>query len=368
MTGELINDRQASNAAHSPLALEHPLHVKETDPFAIVDRYKNTLASCNDFPVPTHAAKSLFIEKELETYSPQIQEKQKQLKNSFLHRLTLSNIKKQMNRALVQIRDTLISMKDHVKDFFTGSQTHQKSDQLTQSLDKTSKQASVGNQKKAEKKQETTKSQTTLPVEDAESRRIREIEEALATYETELNKSGGGDIKAMIEMACKMAILVGSLGYRYNKQEMNDYMDHLEVNIKKRVKTFENGHTWTYLAVGFYTASAVASFLSVGGAFGNFAAKDTFWNNAGKMATAFGGASQPLGSLGGGTDKMGQIESEKKNAKRTQFEHDGEKLKTGRSDRDRSNEKTNQLIQEMFAALRALNQTNTEAVKRAAAN
>lgn len=345
---ELINDHHSSYTSRAP-ALEHPLDVHGKHSFTIADQYSiNTIASCKDFPLP-HTAKNIFIEPEQEVNTAHTRDVQQKQRISFLKRLTLANIKAEISEFLNWMRDTLSSWKGRVVAFITN---------------KPQKKAEAAPRKTEPSKTET---QEAVPasgdfsLDDIENRRIREVEDTSAVYEEELARSGGGDMNAMIELACRMAILVGSLGYRLHQKEIKIITDYLEVNNKHRGKTYEGGRTWIYVSAGLYFASAVLSLGSLGG-FAGEASK------VGKILSGLGQyTAQPVGNLATGAGKFSEIDSEKKQGRRAGFEYEGEKLKQTRSDRDRSSEKTTQLMQSMIEAWRNMNQTKTQSVKQAAA-
>lgn len=341
MPEELIKERHSSytNSAH---ILDPSLKVSDPGFSSTGDRYTTTLASCKDLPLPIYAAKALFVETEQEIIATRQDSKERQ-KINFLKRLTLDNIKIRFTEFMLRFKDTIVAYRESVTDFLKGEVKSQKTE--------TAKHAK--NAKKTEQKVQA----DSYPIDDVESRRIREIENASAYYADELMKTGGSEMNAMIEMACKLAILIGSLGYRYNKKEIKDYMKHLEVNVQKRVKTFEGGRAWTYVSVGLQAGAAGLSFLSLGAG----APK------VGGLLKALSQTSSPLSSFGSATYKLSEIESEKKQGKRTGFEHEGEKMKQFRTSMEESNQKIHQSTQEIFSSLRGVLQTHTDAVKRAAA-
>lgn len=313
--------------------LEHPLKLQE-NPVAS-DLYSSSIASCHEL----YAAKSLFIEQEQEALD---------LQNKSL---TLADIGS-------KTKETLNSWKVKVRDFLRWNKSNK-------DVAVSSSKTAVGKQSKA---QEAVPSQS-LP-NDMENKRIKEIEDTQATFEAALQKSGDGDmmINALMEMVCKIAILVGTLGHRYNKKEMKDYLDHLEINVKKRVTTFENGHKWTYITMGIQSVAVVMSFASVGG---NFLVTPSTTGEliptlAGKVLISFGNVSGSVSSVGSATSKLGDVENEQKTAKRTEYEHESQKLIQARTDMNQIIERIHQLMQELLNNLRTLNQTNTEAVKRTA--
>lgn len=347
MTEELIKDRHSSYTPQAPLAFETPLQIQGTNPFNAFGQYTNTVASCRDYPIPSHAAKKLFVEPEQEIHLAQRKDNQQQQKLHFLKRLSVANIKIRIVEFTLKIHDTLSSWKNRLWNTFRGVKQDKK-------LESSSK--------KAEHKKEISK------IDEIERRRIQEIEDASAIYAEELKKSGGGDMKAMIEMACKLIILVGSLGSRFSKKEIRDYMDHLEKNIEERKKTYQGGHKWTYISIGLYTASAAFSFASMGGGFcGSTVNGEWVPNAAGRVLTGLGHTTTPLSHLGQGSGQVSQIDEAKRTGERTGLEHISEKLKQVRADMDRNNEKTHQASQEALAAMRNLIQTDAEASKRALA-
>jgi hypothetical protein len=192
------------------------------------------------------------------------------------------------------------------------------------------------------------------------TRQIKEIEEMMAAFEIESQKQSGANIKEMMEMICKISILLGSLGHRYHKKEMENLFKHLDINVKKRVKTFEGGRFWTYVSVGIQLAGATFSFAGVGGSFGNQSSIVT------KALTGLGQTSTAVSNLGSVTTKLGDIDGEKKAAIRTEEDHIGEKIKQIRGDVDRTDEKTNQAIQQHFSMLSEIARNHSESVKRAA--
>ena len=239
MRDELIKEKPFSYAQH-PLALESPLEIPRNDPFAVVDRYSSSVASCKDFPLPIHASKSLFVESEQELNTLPLQESQLKQKQSLIKRLSVANLKFQLSELLSKMKDTILSWKDRIWDFFGWAKPIRK-DVSNKQANAAIKKSFVNKQVKVAQKDTIDTSNTSKPLRNdaIEKRRIEEIENTLAAYEAELQKSHQGDVRAMMEMACKMAILVGTLGYRFSKQEIKDYIDHLEIYVQKRVKTYE---------------------------------------------------------------------------------------------------------------------------------
>lgn len=371
MVKDLIHERDSAYQPREPLALEEPLKFKESSPFAVMDRYSSSLASCNEIPLPIYAAQSLFIESEKEIVSTIGQEKQKKEKESFLlflKRLTLKNIKIQMVaffartkegviRFFAKAKDTLASWKDHVGDFFKGNKVNKKAEDLVSTEEVNASAKGVVNEPS---KAVSASAVAPLPLnaDGLENRRIKEIEETFTTYEGELRKSNG-NLRKMMELLGQISILTNSLGYRYSKKEIKDYMDHLEVNVKQRVKTFEGGHTWSYCAIVLYGTAAVSSFGGVAGGFMGASA-------VGKVLTGLGQTSSSVSYLGQGVSKLSDITSEEKTARRTEYEHIGEKYKQIRTDMERTTEKTNQSIQQLLDLGRQRDQAEFQAKRSAA--
>lgn len=360
MSGELINDRHSSYTPQ-PLALQHPL--KDTghaSPFPVCP-YSSTIASCKDFPLPIHS-KCVFLEPEQEVNVSLVKESQQKQKESLLKRLTLINIRKQMTTFLTKIRDTLTSLKDKVAEFFGLHQPSKK-------IEIPQKKRMASSSKIAEKNvaPKTEKSPEALPapnfnVDDVEKERISEIANTQATYEAELERSGGGNMNALIEMACKIAIMLSSLDYRFTKKEMNDYRKHLEVNVQKKVKTFESARLWTYFKIGFEGAAGLSGILGgVGSLAGN--AGSTV---VGSIFKGVGQAAEPLRSFSKAAEGMDGIQNEEKGARRTEYDFLIERDKEIRTDMSTQREKTDRVSQHHFETIRNLERELTEAKKRAA--
>ncbi len=355
MSGELIKERDRDPSFHASQAqfgLENALEMKRNRSLISADRYSSTIASCKDFPLAIHTGKALFLEPEQELNTVLLQEQQQKEKVHFLRRLSLINIKKQMAAFFSKVKDTMSGWKDGVWSFFGSNTVNKKEGATTEANFHKGKSNTI--QKVVEVEVPPVSSPSTV---DIEKRRIDEIEDTLAAYDAEMQKIGV-NIKAMMEIACKIALYVGLLGNRYAKKEMKDYRDHMDVNIKKRVKTFENGHFWTYASVSILGVSSLFSFASIGG---GFIAAST----AGKILTGLGNAATPFSQLGQGTSKLSEIDSEKKQALRTEFDYVGENLKQSRSDQERAHEKTNQLMQEMLSNMRNAEQARAQSTKQA---
>jgi hypothetical protein len=341
MREDAIKENYSSCAPRGPLSGEYPLDFKASDAIQTTERYSSSVASCKDFPLPIYAAKDLFIESEQEA-NLKIAEMQKAKQKEAILKRNKKSFWQLFNK------ETLVSWKDKAFNLFGKNKlASSKNASITAPLtiEPTSELAPAKINKK----------------EDIEAQRIKEIEDTLVAYELELQNANGGNMKAMMEMMCKISILLGSLGHRYNKKEIDDLFKHLEVNVKKRVKTFEGGRAWTYVSVFLQGTGAALSFAPLGGQM----LGDT--SLFGKVLTNLGQTSQGISSFGHATSKIGDIESEKKMAARTEHDHEGEKLKQTRHDRDRSIEKIHQSSQQLFAIMNELARTHTESVKRAAA-
>lgn len=381
MADGLIKERHTSYAPRGPLALGNHFETEE-NPFVRDPRYSSTVASCKDFPLPSHAAKSLFVEPEQEISAQPAQEEQLKLKESFLKRLSISNMKMQVANIkthiltfFARVKDTLSSWQNQIWDFFGRPKTDKKSDAIGNNVgnaltkksivtkqtkaEQTQYAAAATKQAKTEKTQEADESDSSKI--DLDQKRINEIEDTMAAYEAELQRSSCGNMKTMLEMLCKIVILLGSLGYRYNKKEMQDYLDHLEVSIQKQVKTFEGGRKYYYIATGFLIGASVFSFASMGS--GLFAET----SKVGGVLKGLGGTVQPLSGLGDASKQIGGIDDQKKQGERTEYSYQGDRLKQARTDMASTNEKTHQSCQEMFAAIRNAEQARNEAAKRAIA-
>lgn len=354
MTEELIKDRHSSSyTSQAPLNLEHPYEIKAHS-LAISNPYANTIASCKDFPLTIHAGKALFLEQEQELISLPLQEQQQKQKESFLKRLSLVNIKKQMAVFFAKVKDSIGTWKDKIRTTLGWSQSDKIITNNTPKKESFLKSRSY----QAEKMPEVVPAPTPSSTIDRDKKRIEEIEDTMAVYQAELLKAGG-NVKAMMEIACKMSILVGSLGYRFTKQEIKDYMDHLEVNIKKRVDTYKNGHMWAWLSVGILFTSSAFSFAAIPGSF--------MGNRLGKILTGLGSTATPFSQFGQGASKLDEMSNEKNQALRTQYDHDGEKLKQTRTDFDRTNEKTQQQMKEMLESIREAERARNQAAQRSIA-
>ncbi|KIC75091.1 hypothetical protein DB41_HW00030 [Neochlamydia sp. TUME1] len=341
MREDAIKENYSSYAPRGPLSEDYPLDFKASDAIQATERYSSSVASCKDFPLPIYAAKDFFIESEQEA-NPKIAEMQKAKQKEAILKRNKKSFWQLFNK------ETLVSWKDKAFNFFGKNKlANIKNASITAPLtiEPTSELAPAKINKK----------------EDIEAQRIKEIEDTLVAYELELQNANGGNMKAMMEMMCKISILLGSLGHRYNKKEIDDLFKHLEVNVKKRVKTFEGGRAWTYVSVFLQGTGAALSFAPLGGQM----LGDT--SLFGKVLTNLGQTSQGISGFGHATSKIGDIESEKKMAARTEHDHEGEKLKQTRHDRDRSIEKIHQSSQQLFAIMNELARTHTESVKRAAA-
>lgn len=356
MANELIKERHSSYTLRAPLTLESTEEVRGNGPFATACRYSSTVASCKDFPLPIYAAKAIFPEPEKEINTAIVQEQQQKQKTSFLKRLSLANLKVQMSNFYIKVKDTLASWKNKT------AEASSKADKKVGNSVKTGKINTAAKTKSnAVDKVEMTPSAPvqTFTTDDLEMQRIKDIEETMSEYQIELQKSDGGDIKKMIEMVGKILILANTLGYRYNKKEIKDYMDHLEVNITKRVKTFERNWAIIGSSIAIQGVSAVFSFAGLGSGLAG--------GTMGKVLSGLSGTSSSLSYFGQTITKIDEAKEAEKTGLRTELEHGGEKLKTFNQQMDRTNDKIHQAIQDMLNARRSLDQTDTESKKRAAA-
>jgi hypothetical protein len=352
MTKELGNAGQSFYTQQSSLALEHEvLELKDINPFALVGPYDSTIASCKDYPLPSHAAKSLFVEPEHESNAGPVQELQQKQKENFLKRLSLANLKKQM--AALFTKDTITSWSNKIGDFFAGNKPKANVGASSKTVGVPAKKVGASEQNKVEKTQEAALA-SHAPVSDLNKKRIKEIEEASAAFEAELHRYGGGNMNAMIELAGKILIMLGALGIDLNKKNINEYIKYLETNVKQRVETYNRRRIWTYISIGFNIAAAGASVVGI------FGAKEGLrlaFAGIGKIAT-------PFSYLGEGANKLDNIDEQKYTGERTEKDHIGEKLKQFRRDLDESNQKITGTNEKAIEAWRNMNAAYTEAKKR----
>lgn len=305
MSKEFINEKHFASQA-SIASLEHPPETKEILPGFKFDPSSCSIASCKDYPlsIPSSIFNPLSV-LEIDPTTPS-QELQKKQKESFLRRLTLANMKVQLTSFLNKVRDTIVNW---------GNDTPVQEKKELMSLTPSAKKAVASKSTKMEKMKE---SVSDFPVsrDDLENRRIKEIEEAFVSYEFEMGQ-GRASMNSMIEMAGKIIILLSSLGYRFNKKEMQDYLKHLEANVKQRVKTFQGGKMWTYVSVGIQGGAAI---LSLGNVAGGFLGSATL--------TGLGQAAPAIGGLANSANALGEVDREKRTGERTWHEFGKETIET----------------------------------------
>lgn len=355
MSKEFINERN-SYTSHVALATENPLEIKENN-FSVKNPFSSTIASCADYPlsIPSARFRPLFLELENSLANKEFQQKVKQ-KESFLKSLSLANLKIQITNFYTVIRDTLVRWQNDVQEFFRG---HKPLKVEKISTPTSTRKAEVSKPTKMEKMQESVPD-STVTLDDLEKKRIQEIDESLKSYEAEMERSGGS-MSGMIELASKIMILLSSLGYRFNKKEMQDYLKHLEVNVKQRVKTFQGGKTWTYISVAIQGGAAL---ISIGAFAGGFVSGASL---VGKILTNLGNTSSSISYFGQATSKIGEVESEKRTAQRTLLEHYKEQIELWKRDNQQIFEKTLNTAQTNIELIRSLERERAQATRSAAA-
>lgn len=363
MPGELLENRPSY--MQPQLALENPAGIRDITAHSSAGYYDGSIASCKDYPLPSFLAKNLFVIEPEQNLDAGINEQLLKPKENFFKRFSLGNIKQKSSTFFSK---TIFFWKDKIWSYFVKDPSNQKIGISSKSMEKPTKKVQDSIAKHSEKASVVAAAPSTAPapsnivLDDFDIKRIKEIEEIQASYEAELENSGRDNMKKLMEMVCKLSILVGTLGHRYNKKEIKDYFNHIEANIKKRVKTFEGGRTWTYISVAIQGTAALFSFASLGGGI----AEAKGFINLGKTLTGLGSTTSSLSYFGQATTKIGDIKSEEKTALRTQHEHDGEKYRKTRDEMDRQNERVHQYSKDYFDMWKNVLQQETQAKRQAA--
>jgi hypothetical protein len=349
MKEELINDRRSSYAASEAVIFEPAPNLGIIDPFARPHSSTNTIASCRDYPIPTHPS-DIFKEKdsEQEYRSLMNQELQQKQKESFLKRMSPTNIK-------ARFKDTWTSC----KNYFSGKKV-EKPENLPQNVPPVAKNAVVGTPVPVANTTPVAVPQVVLPpLNDIDKMHIQDIEDVMVSYAQEMQKAGGGNMNALTEMLHRIVTMLNRLGCRLNKQEMHKVLEHLEINVKNRVKTYNGQRIFTYIAVALEATAAVLSF---GGLAGGFAGGKG--SMIGRTFINLSKTASPLGTFGGGVKSFDDIKEQHRAGERTELEFIEGQLKNWREDKKNETSKTNQAAQESMSGIRNMNQTDTDAKKR----
>lgn len=352
MPGDLIKEKH-SYAPPEGFTIANPLDFHGHAPHVFQDRYSSTIASCEQYPPSIYAAqlfatKPLFVEPEEEIGSiPAQQSNQQSQKESFLKRISWTNLKVQATSLATKVKDTLGSWKSQIWGFFGWKKSSVKNE--------SSKKMETSKQNKSEALQEERFVSTIGEVR--EKKRIKEIEEALEVYNTELQATGRGNVNSLIEMICKINILCNGFQYGSNKRVMQNYMKLIENNLQERLKTYRNGHWYSYAAAGLHFASAGMSVVSVFGV--SKSAVST-------VLKGLGAAAGPVSQSGQALSRVGEARGEiTKQLPRTEKEARDQQFKEVRQNANSDNDRLISSRDQTSALWRELWRNHSEAVKRA---
>lgn len=341
------------------LALDNQQQILGNKIHATADRFSSSISSWEDHAV----TRSLFhpVKKIEEDSLLQPVNSSDKANEAFFVRIKIKmfEIKSRLEKAFNRIKKVIRNPVDSISSLFNGSQSQKSETKAKTKIQVASKQANASQKiGSLEKKLE----EAPAPVNHVtpkhfEEKRVEEVEGMLAAYHNELESVGADNMKKMVEMVCKICILVGSLRGRWNHKEIEEYMKHMEVAVSKKIKSMDGGRFWNWVTIGVQLAGVGLSFAPL-------------WNNpsgfpnAGSLLETLGKSGSTVSQFGSATSKIGEMDDQKRAMLRTQYEHDGEKIKTHREHMVGTGEKIHQAAQQQFEMWRGIQQADN-AAKRA---